>query len=365
MNEGTSRTGPVSNFVRWMFGAPTVSSQGEQQGTGSSGHEHATTPATTALVQGSHVPIDVAVSNQGIPLLYGDFFDRYNIYIARQQDQVLVTAGAFDRQDPESGEIYWQSEHADEESTRERVGKVVKIYEHLAAAGAWHNSIVRFTSRHGAGYMLERLNPGPIQCDYPDAKTSDTHLALYQRWALQLISALSHLHSNGIVLNALADEGLWLRPDYSIAVANFVNAGCEEVKVSAGYMMSHHLTSPWSPIQLYDTIEEGKIYPGVPKGDIFDWATVVYAWMSGKADPEHYEDWSKLEEERFGDILVRAWKGQYASAADVLKEVKDTLEANGRDLAGDDISGIDWSHELEILAKEDGGSELRLKSAGN
>lgn len=61
---------------------------------------------------------------------------------------------------------------------------------------------------------------------------------------------------------------------------------------------------------------------------------------------------------------MRAWKGQYASAADVLKEVKHTLEANGRDLAGDDISGIDWSGELEILAKEDGGSELRLRSAG-
>ena len=253
------------------------------------------------------------------------------------------------------------------------------------AAGSWHPNLVPFVARHEAGYIIQRLDPGPFRFHCGPASTSDVHLALYQRWALQLLSALSYLHQHGVMLNAVADEGLWLDSDLSILAANLLNAGCREVQVSAGHVATHEMISPWSPMELYHSMEIGETYPGVPKGDLFDWATVVYDWMSGGADPlqsafsngadyietqdrvtnGEFDDWPQLDENQLGPILVRAWKGQYDTVADTLKDVRAALSANGRELCGDDMIGIKWREELEIVAKGEGKAELRRRSSSN
>lgn len=332
-------------------------------------------------------PNDAEITQSGTPQFYSNFFDKHQIYVTRQQGQVLVVSPAFNRQDPDSGAIEWLWERDDEESTRSRVEGAVRIYEHLSTAGKpWHNCIVRYMSRHEVGYLLEKFYPGPIRFKYPSIHTSVGFLAIYQRWALQLISALHHLHTHGIILNAMTDDSLWLRDDFSIAIANFINAGCDDVRVSAGLTMSsQQLESQWSPAQMYDTMEDDKIYPGVPWGDIFDWATTVYRFMSGDMDPlrlndvewnkraevereiatGEFSDWPELEEKQLGPILVRAWRGEYSSAAEVLKDVKALLSANGCTLDGDDIIGINWREDLELVEKGDNESELRLRSDDN
>lgn len=52
-----------------------------------------------------------------------------------------------------------------------------------------------------------------------------------------------------------------------------------------------------------------------------------------------FDDWPLLEHEKLGYCLVKAWKGQYASASEALQDVRATLQACGRTLVND-VSGF-------------------------
>jgi hypothetical protein len=43
-----------------------------------------------------------------------------------------------------------------------------------------------------------------------------------------------------------------------------------------------------------------------------------------------FEDWPVLREEELGSCLVKAWKGEYESAGDALRDVRGVLEKCGR-----------------------------------
>jgi hypothetical protein len=48
-------------------------------------------------------------------------------------------------------------------------------------------------------------------------------LALYYRWALQSLSALSYFHSRSVYPTFFSATNVWLRPDYSIAITGFIS----------------------------------------------------------------------------------------------------------------------------------------------
>jgi hypothetical protein len=103
---------------------------------------------------------------------------------------------------------------------------------------------------------------------------------------------------------------------------------------------------------------------GQPKLDLFHRATWMYALMNDWTPlSDHlksryddlgaiektihdrtFDDWPALESKKLGPCLIKAWKGEYESAAEALQDVRDTLEAYGRTLAtdvDDEIDGFD------------------------
>ncbi len=54
-------------------------------------------------------------------------------------------------------------------------------------------------------------------------------LALYYRWALQSLSALSFFHSRSVYPTFFSSTNAWLRSDYSLAVAGFINVDGPEL----------------------------------------------------------------------------------------------------------------------------------------
>ena len=114
---------------------------------------------------------------------------------------------------------------------------------------------------------------------------------------------------------------------------------------------------------------------GQPKLDLFHWATWMYAIMNdwtplsahlnsryddlsavGKAiRGGTFNDWPALESKKLGPCLIKAWKGEYESAAEALQDVGATLEACGRTLAtdaDDEIDGFDWASNFTVTKDE-------------
>ena len=68
-----------------------------------------------------------------------------------------------------------------------------------------------------------------------------------------------------------------------------------------------------------------------------------------------FDDWPALENKKLGPCLIKAWKGQYESAAEALQDVRATLEACGRTLAkdvDDEISDFDWATIFSVTEDE-------------
>jgi hypothetical protein len=68
-----------------------------------------------------------------------------------------------------------------------------------------------------------------------------------------------------------------------------------------------------------------------------------------------FDDWPALESKKLGPCLIKAWKGEYESAAEALQDVRDTLKACGRSLAtdvDDEIDGFDWASIFTVTKDE-------------
>ncbi|KAI4694288.1 hypothetical protein J4E81_006504 [Alternaria sp. BMP 2799] len=114
-----------------------------------------------------------------------------------------------------------------------------KAYELL---GEGHPRIVRRTglvnSDAGNGVLVERLTPGPHWGDLPamtlpvpekPSREDRIMLALYYRWALQSLSAIAYFHSRSVYLTFFSSTNVWLRSDYSLAIAGFINVDGPEL----------------------------------------------------------------------------------------------------------------------------------------
>lgn len=153
---------------------------------------------------------------------------------------------------------------------------------------------------------------------------------------------------------------IWVRKDLFIALSGFVNATIptDEWPYSPD-------GTPYEAEIYYTTVTSG--HPTLdPKIDLSDWATFVWRCMrndlaahdptvdgvktwalpTNPLDPtempgEQVNPWEfhqerlkeaklqLLEEERLGPILLKAWKGEYENAREILQEVRFYLEKIG------------------------------------
>ncbi|KAK4965714.1 hypothetical protein LTR42_011727 [Elasticomyces elasticus] len=342
---------------------------------------------------------------------YDEWFDAINIVPASDGVSVLTFCPGFLSEDPDTHEVDYDEEmYPREEDINwvRRLRDTNRVYQHMfesesESTSSSHPRIVRYLGPTPTGYRLERLKHGPAYPRDLDPTTNDAVLALYQRWALQGLNALDYIHSKGIVLNAFTEDALWIREDLSLAVAGLPAAACTDLRVPAGYwctMPKEGWSNPWRAL-FYGEVEPevfSEDVTGCPKRDIFDWAVWVCTNMSGASPLRHgitasrssqeyrnelrkrenalecgeFVDWPRLPDEMLGVVVVKALRGEYATAAQALGESRDLVQACGRTLSDshvDKIDGFVWDQEFtvkrrsavywDILARNNGFEKTR------
>ena len=87
--------------------------------------------------------------------------------------------------------------------------------------------------------IVERLTPGPLCHLLPAmtvpvlqtlSQTDRVMLSLYYRWALQVLSAFSYLHSRSMYIKNFSSQLVWLRSDYSLAITGFICMSALEIE---------------------------------------------------------------------------------------------------------------------------------------
>lgn len=206
---------------------------------------------------GYSVPED-ATRDPSDSKLYDEFFERILVAPAREADTLVVFAAHLS-DNADEGEYMTRSDEEDAEEVEHRLECARRVYARIFAEVDAHPRIVAFRGPTPTGYKLERLALGPLTevNGLQPARAGDCWLKLFQRWALQVLTALRFLHDKGIILNVVSDHAFWLRDDLSIAVANMVVAGCAELGVSAGpYHSSSIMNNPWQASDVFKREDE-------------------------------------------------------------------------------------------------------------
>lgn len=311
-----------------------------------------------------------------------DWLEDFPVVPADDGTSVLVFSDCF-LSESSDGEVTYDEERREvfEDQRHLRLFDLMKIHQRLQEGNEEPSlRIVRFAGATPSCYRLEKLSPGPLPYYRSRVEQSDTVLALYQRWALQYLSACRFFHAKGVVMASPPDDVSWLRSDYSLAIANFATAACEDLDIGHGWTVpgGHEDICPYNPDITY---QDDDSY-GRPKLDIFLWAAWIYELMSGDSLNLHfssnyddlravgkkiregeYDEWPILPEERLGPCLVKAWKGEYESAGDALHDVRSMLKACGRTLSSsvdDEIDGFDWPGSFQVTDDAIFNSRSRL-----
>lgn len=270
------------------------------------------------------------------------------------------------------------------------------------------------------GLLLEKLTPGPMclldipALRVPKAATSDAKdvlvLALYYRWALQALSAMSFFHNRGIFLRVFTSQMVWLRSDFSLAIAGFINAVTTDdypyTKSTIAHRRNETSRAYYEELPREDDgmvtdeslryEENGEEVPGV-KEDLFEWATFVWRLMLSDEDtglvwPNNSTcprsdipiadygqnrdtleaalwqraaddlEWQQLEGARLGRVLAKAWNGGYESARDVMKDIAATAETIGIRVTEDEVDvGGAWEDIFEVVEGKFGFCDRQLR----
>lgn len=215
------------------------------------------------------------------------WLEDFPVVLAADGESVLVFSEWFQSEN-EAGEVEFDEDDRAvwEDKRHLRLYDNAKIHQHLQEAGEGtpgSRRIVRFLGANKAAYRLERLTPGPtLLADELDAGESDAFCALCQHWAMQYLSACRLIHPRGVVIASSPQHVIWLRSDYSLAVANFAAASCRELRIEAlqqGGDEYHHLCpygQPWDSWSGNDDLPVPVEACGQPRLDLFMWATWVH-----------------------------------------------------------------------------------------
>ncbi|CAN9203253.1 unnamed protein product [Alternaria alternata] len=278
-----------------------------------------------------------------------------------------------------------------------------KAYELL---GEGHPRIVRcislLDSDAGNGVIVERLDPGPHWGDLPvmttpvqetPSREDKVMLALYYRWALQALSALSFFHSRSVYLTFFSSRNVWLRSDFSLAITGFISVEGPELDADA-------LRDAWKQSKRDDRQERNyqacvagrtqKPEPSdeesnedseeIPEGFSESWSEGEWAgdgnalfyddyfnitypreaeapwkrdidWSPfsspGGRPTEEAADWRDqlqvLEQARLGSVLLKAWKGEYESAEQAAEDTRKIAEEVGINVVSSTVEvGDNW-----------------------
>ncbi|KAE8379635.1 hypothetical protein BDV26DRAFT_258871 [Aspergillus bertholletiae] len=248
-----------------------------------------------------------------------------------------------------------------------------------------HPRIVKYLGRLQVGYLLEKLEPGPLArtalpplASFPSSRPQgerDPIILLYYRWALQSLSILVFLHEESVYLMDFSYATIWIRDDLSIALSGLLGATIPTNEW------------PYSPTSTryeneYYCVTNPAGFPELgPKIDLSDWATFMWRCMTGDftleaslcseptdplpadADPGAYHKdqrmegkFQLLEEGRLGPILLKAWKGEYESAREILQDMRSYLEKIEVRMEGEDEVLPDqgsWQDIFTVVKTED------------
>jgi len=187
------------------------------------------------------------------------------------------------------------------------------------------------------------------------SRIASRHLPLAYQWTLHLISAVSYLHKNSIILGDLSDESCFLETTspYALCLAGFPDAGYGRVVGDAT------TDRPFHPLNVP---RPGKVTPSL-RTDVFLVGCLVYQIMTGWWPGEEgaarsvhtnhawYDvvakwipdgQWPELEREFLGDIVHGCWKADgYESIEAVREDLEKRLQEEGWAVQGDDLSGLE------------------------
>ncbi|THW82730.1 hypothetical protein D6D15_10040 [Aureobasidium pullulans] len=377
----------MSHILRAIFGSLYQSSDGATARNIEAGPTVTDEPHDVqSVTYKKRAPLKASLMS-GLSEFRDEFNEEYYILPANDGRTALLFPSTFLSEEADGTVIFGET-RVDDDDPRERLDAVVQIYGILAEHDTFHPRIVKYLGTTNSGYRLERLSHSSIGLDLqcPYYHHNDVVLALYQRCALQILSALDHLHQKNIFLNNVGNK-LWLREDYSIAIANMTSAGCTEPLIPGRKSPPMVLESPWAA---------DADHPGSVKNDLFDWASWTFALMTGNKDPllmhmgieghvtsgtetfdkhislchdvslGNFDAWPQLDEKLLGSVILKAWRGEYESAGQAMQEAKDAIRACGHELSkehGDEIVTYDWQQEFEVTTIDRWGPKLRLRQA--
>lgn len=195
--------------------------------------------------------------------------------------------------------------------------------------------------------------------DTPSTRVLPEQRHLIYKWALDLISALSFIHSEDIVFGTLQQDNCWIATeqtesipqDSSLSVYGFVDAAFknkpEEESIDAreqrgfvrwspgrhGYWYMYPGEWEYSPYYYWNVRNKRNIRP-TRQTDLYLYGCVLYELMVGISSSTPYAirsevarkikaaEWPMLETEYMGDIVLKCWKEEFASAEEVKVEVE-------------------------------------------
>lgn len=310
---------------------------------------------------------------------YADFWEKLSCVLHSDGRHVIIGAPSRERRfarNPREKEGW---------ATR----KLRRVYEQLGEDKC--DRIVRFEGVLEDGRALvERLDVGPLQyltlpclkipVEKVEPKENRIILALYYRWALQALTALSFLHSHGVHAKFFSSQNVWLRADFSLAITGFISA------IVNGDEDDHGEEDGWSGDEwiMYggdDTVDDGV---GSIKEDLFYWATFVWRLMTNEhtnnahwkrqelwepvvpleggilydtpnaysilGDRHQRQQFQRLEQERLGEVLVKAWTSGYEGIEEVIQNVRDIAKVQGLVVEGDEIEIEEaWEKVFEVF----------------
>ncbi|GAB1213118.1 hypothetical protein ATERTT37_002267 [Aspergillus terreus] len=252
-----------------------------------------------------------------------------------------------------------------------------------------HPRIVQYLCRLPDGYLLEKLEPGPLaRTPLPPLASSrppretlrDPLLLLYCRWALQSLSVLVFLHEQSVYLMDFSFATIWIRDDLSIALNGFLSA---TIPTDAWQYSPNTARYEEEYYSATNPATSGSPELG-PKLDLSDWATFIWRCMTDGFTPDA-PLWSEptdplpadgdlagyrqeqqtegkfqlLDEGRLGPILLKAWKGLYGNAREILQDVRLYFEKIKVRMEGEDEILPDqgrWQDIFTVAKTEDARS---------